>query len=574
MGEEWYKKQLYKLWSYNISDSLDNIKPFTVDGVPIRKLFIGNLAQRTTHKDLEKLFSVYGKLDSCFLKRNTCKYNYAFVTFKSTHEALEARKDGLKKKIHLHNRDLRVMPADSWHQPDSIENQNKKVQKASESMQKISTTYILNDDAEIHKLNNDCLMHVFMFLPIIDKIKMERVCRRWRIISQESWRTFKKLDLSQSSWGFDILNNGPREVYTATLRQVLLRCGQFLSHIDLSKFTENLSQSTLTIVARLCPNLQHINITGLAVSSAGIKTLTDNCHNITEFSLGLCSASCDNDLSDLFLKNEKLRYLKLTGNSISGRCLLNLPVESIEIIILDDCNNISPEYFHTAIQRLQKLHTLSVKKCITFADQTVKAISLCSKSLKVLCLCHYYPMIVRNAMLCIAELVNLETLNLNHNISVGDEFLVGVGAQCKQLKNVDISCCKAVTNKGLAAIISLPNLQHLSINYLFLVTDEVLTEMVNLRTMHCQNCFGFKNTGLCRLIEESHQLELLDFSGCTCIDNELVDIAIKATRNRTNNTILKMYVGNTSINVSEITKVSPFLQVLNVDLTKSEHLNW
>jgi hypothetical protein len=66
------------------------------------------------------------------------------------------------------------MPADSWHQPDSIENQNKSTQKASESMQKISTNYILNDDADIHKLNDDCLMHIFMFLPIVDRIQIER----------------------------------------------------------------------------------------------------------------------------------------------------------------------------------------------------------------------------------------------------------------------------------------------------------------------------------------------------------------------------------------------------------------
>lgn len=84
-----------------------------------------------------------------------------------------ASKDGHRKRIHLHNRDLRVMPADSWHQPDSIENQNKKLQKSSDSKE-ISTDYILNEEAEIHKLNDDCLMHIFSFLPIADRVKTER----------------------------------------------------------------------------------------------------------------------------------------------------------------------------------------------------------------------------------------------------------------------------------------------------------------------------------------------------------------------------------------------------------------
>lgn len=70
----------------------------------------------------------------------------------------------------------------------------------------------------------------------------------------------------------------------------------------------------------------------------------------------------------------------------------------------------------------------------------MKAISLCSKSLKVLRLCDYYPMIKLNAMPQIAELVNLETLDVSQNVLVRDEFLIAIGAQCKQLTNVDVSC--------------------------------------------------------------------------------------------------------------------------------------
>jgi hypothetical protein len=166
-------------------------------------------------------------------------------------------------------------------------------------------------------------------------------------VCQESWRNFKKLDLSPSSWGFNIYKHGLREINTPTLRKVLLHCGQFLSHIDLSIFTKTLSQSTLTIIGKLCPNLQQITVTKLNVSPAGIKALTDNCHNIRKFSLGFCVAPCDDDLSEFFLKNKKLQYLKLVENSISGRCLLNLPIESIDTIILEDCDNISPEYFYS-----------------------------------------------------------------------------------------------------------------------------------------------------------------------------------------------------------------------------------
>lgn len=81
-----------------------------------------------------------------------------------------ATKDGYRKKINLHNRDLRVFPADSWHQPDSPENLKRRTK---EEKEEISLDYDL-DGAEIHKLNNDCLMHIFTFLPIVDRVRAER----------------------------------------------------------------------------------------------------------------------------------------------------------------------------------------------------------------------------------------------------------------------------------------------------------------------------------------------------------------------------------------------------------------
>lgn len=86
------------------------------------------------------------------------------------------------------------------------------------------------------------------------------------------------------------------------------------------------------------------------------------------------------------------------------------------------------------------MHRLEVEKCITFNDQAVRAIGLCSQNLKVLHFSSYYPMTSPNAMLSLAELVNLETLNVAENLSVQDEFLLALGSKCTQLKSVDISC--------------------------------------------------------------------------------------------------------------------------------------
>lgn len=120
-------------------------------------------------------------------------------------------------------------------------------------------------------------------------------------------------------------------------------------------------------------------------------------------------------------------------------------------------------------------------------------------------------------------------------------------------------------------ITSLPNLKQLHINYLGNITDEVLTDMPKLQKLECKGCPNLKNPGLCSLIEESTELMHLDLSGCNNLSNPVVETAYKATKNRTNNVILKMFVGGTGIDVDEIRnkEVSPFLNVLNVDLSEA-----
>ncbi|XP_015596386.1 putative RNA-binding protein EEED8.10 [Cephus cinctus] len=545
----------------------------TEDGVPIRKLFVGNLAQRTTHKELDNLFSKFGKVDSCYLKRNAGKSNYAFITFSNVEDALKARKEGLRKEIRLHSRDLRVMPADSWHQPDSVENQRKlaaikkKTDKNSDIEEQLFQDYTADDNALINRLNDDCLIHVFLYLPIADRVKIERVCKRWRAVSQESWRAVKRLDLSQSAWGL-CPKKKQRSVDTPILRKVLLRCGRFLNHIDFSEMPHQLRQSTLTIVGKFCPNLETIDVTALNVSASGIDSLTNSCENITELSLGSCTSYCDNDLQKLFAVNRKLRYFRIRQNNhMTGKCLLHLPSDTIEEISLEQCNAMLPCHFSNAIEKFEKLTHLSLVACIGINDNVMQAISIRANSLKSLQLSNYFPIMSKCSMLEVAKLINLEVLNVAENPAVTDEFLNVVAARCLQLKMIDITGCNTVTNKGMSRIATLPKLEHLVMSYLGEVNDEPFVGMQNLCTLECKGCPLIGDTGISTLIQISQNLEQLDLSGCDLITNRTLEVAQKATRIRTNSKILKIVVGGTRVIVSELKEVSPFLQIVNVDLS-------
>lgn len=162
-------------------------------------------------------------------------------------------------------------------------------------------------------------------------------------MSQESWRSVKKLDLSYSMWG-SLSASKQGEINTGTLRKVLLRCGPYLNEINLSQIQCPLSRSALTIVGKLCPNLQKVDVTGLTVSASGIDSLTNNCHDITKFSLGSTTHICDMDLQKLFEVNPKLRYFELAFGKICGKCLSYLPLQTMEKLVLKNCISLQEHF--------------------------------------------------------------------------------------------------------------------------------------------------------------------------------------------------------------------------------------
>ncbi|EFN73898.1 hypothetical protein EAG_10002 [Camponotus floridanus] len=277
----------------------DGLCEKTIDGVPIRKLFVDNLAERTTFRDLRNCFSIYGNIENCYLRRNQGRKNYAFVTFTKVEDAMAAMLDGSRKQIRVHNRDLRVMAADSWHQPD--------------------------------------------------------ICKRWRDLSQDSWRMMKTLDLSPSTWGFVETHT----ICTATLRKILLKCGKFLTQINLSDTSNFLRQSTLTIVGKLCPNLTSIDVTALTICASGIDTLASS-PDVTD--TGLAAIATLPKLEKLIINYVK----KITDNGLEN-------MRGLKELECRKCRSISDQSMSMFIRSSPHLQLLDISGCINITNITLDA---------------------------------------------------------------------------------------------------------------------------------------------------------------------------------------------------------
>ncbi|XP_024878372.1 F-box/LRR-repeat protein 7-like [Temnothorax curvispinosus] len=556
------------------TDSTDCLRSEMVDDVPIRKLFVGNLAERTTFKDVRNCFSKYGNVESCYLHRNRRnqeempeykKSNYAFVTFTKVEDAAKAMLAGrlvwstarkgrtrIIEGINLHDRWLKVKATDPWHQPDYTEQRlytmGKDSNKTCErklNLEQYFHKYLQNDteNVSIHMLNDDCLRHIFLFLPIKERVRIEIVCKRWRDLSQDLWRTMTfNLSSSSSTWNF-IYESDPDGFHA--FYKILLKYGRFLTRIKVDRMWGCLRPSALTVIGKLCPNLTSIDITSVTVSTPGIRALANNCRHITKLNLGPSTKCCETELKCLFKLNQNLEYLAINGScdSIFDECLLCLPEQTMHTIILNDCS-FSDTHLSMVLKKLENLKHLAINRCKNCCAHTLKVIGQHCKSLRTLELDKSY---VETAdMLNLIHLVNLQVLKITHNPNVSDDFLTDLVQHCQQLTNVDITGCSNVSDVGLTAIATLVRLEKLNISDMKQITDDGLKNICNLKVFKCRYCL-FSDRGMTTLIRSSPELQLLDLSGCRNINNSTIEVAKDVCSSRTNNVMLKMIVMGTAI---------------------------
>ena len=115
-----------------------------------------------------------------------------------------------------------------------------------------------------------------------------------------------------------------------------------------------------------CKKLRSLHAFALP-SSAAFRILAFRCHNITsiEISLEDREKKCDDDFSQLFAFNKKLKHIDICHGVITGTCLLYLPRKSIESIVLDKCLT-SARYLSKVLTFLSKYHLKKVLKILFF----------------------------------------------------------------------------------------------------------------------------------------------------------------------------------------------------------------
>ena len=183
----------------------------------------------------------------------------------------------------------------------------------------------------IKKLPEEILIKIFSYLPIVDRVRVERVNRLLQEMAKKSWNNQKqlKMDLLISE-----LKAIPYELDIHVLEAIVIRCGIYLKKIDLTScyFLDYFSRCVLPLIAKYCPNIQ--SIISYKVSVDGLKKLSEKCMKIVELRIEEfeIADNLDQVLGELFAKNQKLQSLDMMGYQGNSDCLSKLLFEEISTI--------------------------------------------------------------------------------------------------------------------------------------------------------------------------------------------------------------------------------------------------
>ena len=123
-------------------------------------------------------------------------------------------------------------------------------------------------DSPIQKLDVNSLIYVFNYLPIVDLVKIERVCKTWQNIAKSSWSKLKKLNVYPEILGL----KHDKELNEYIVEEVLKRCGKYLKEISSTYFdNDEIGYDCSFMIAKYCKNLKSIDC--YKASAKGIQEL-------------------------------------------------------------------------------------------------------------------------------------------------------------------------------------------------------------------------------------------------------------------------------------------------------------
>lgn len=565
----------------------------TYDGIPIRTLYIANIAIEVQHSELKDIFRHFGKIMKLYLgiSKNDRNKQFAFITFANPMDA--ARALSQKKFQDMNGRWFYASAGDSWHQPrekpdgtidwtpgrktDTTQDEGSEEELDQPSEETLSRVQMEINEGSLNMLNDDCLLHIFSFLSFKEVTAVERVCKRWQALSFRMWRCLHELSFRKGG-RFDKM-----PCNTKVLDQYLKRCGSSLTSLDLITKNGVFNEVTLAVVAKHCKDLEVLKVSNISVANRSLAYLGRSCTRLKQLIMDGCHKVNDNDLNSLLPKCPGLKDLEFSSNlEFTGKCLANIrsPMTKLQ---LSDLPAMEPQHLIKGLQKFGgTLESVALNNCrnVPRNSDAMKEIVAACPNLTSFSLSRSMLQFDTHTLISIGDLKKLTSLNLHHNNAVNDKALAAIVEGCEQLTYLNLSgsgggCAGVLSETGISMLARLRKLTHLDISYLEATNDIAMKNFTSrnckLKILDCRGCPELSDEGTEAVVTSCNDLELFDVSGCRGVTKKTAETAITSVRMRTNNTPLQLIVGGTSIKEPVTENDVPLLKI-SLEDTCDDHL--
>uniref|UniRef100_A0A336MI68 CSON000318 protein n=1 Tax=Culicoides sonorensis TaxID=179676 RepID=A0A336MI68_CULSO len=214
----------------------------------------------------------------------------------------------------------------------------------------------LNENSNLIKLNDDCLLEILSYLNILDLMNIQDIHPRLDSVIEIHMHKYGEFSFEKEferAKDFRVYQNATSilKFLGANLRSIALTLFQH--------FRENVNE-VLKVLSKNCPNLdtlkcKHFNSDHLN----SLKYLNPQLRQLKSFSFHFGKLTSDDELAIILNKTQILEELNILGNKeITGECLKN--IRTLKSLNVSSCDKLKPECLINALHQNKNLRELSL----------------------------------------------------------------------------------------------------------------------------------------------------------------------------------------------------------------------
>ncbi|GAA0160927.1 hypothetical protein LIER_17367 [Lithospermum erythrorhizon] len=276
-----------------------------------------------------------------------------------------------------------------------------------------------------------------------------------------------------------------------------------------------------------------------SITDIGIGCIAVGCRKLKLLSLKWCLGVGDLGVGLVAVKCKGMQCLDLSYLPITNKCLSEiLKMEFLEDLVLEGCFGIDGDTFRTLKQGCKSLKSLDMSSCQNVSPKGLSSLTSYVDCLQELTLSYGSPVTLALAD-SLLKLLKLRCIKLD-GCQVTCSGLKALGNWCASLLELSLSKCSGVTDEGLSSVVAKQkDLKKLDITCCRKITHVSIAHITNsctsLTSLRMESCSSISKEAFVLIGERCRLLEELDLT-----DNEIDDEGLKSISRCSNLSSLKL----------------------------------